>query len=370
MNKNILVFISLFSSFIFVSTYTYRPMTKRTFDFGEDVCYYEDILDRTGFLYVKPCEEGKRCLQIQSSDYKIHTCVAYEKEYDNKNANCVTKDNYDSYSYGNGIDCTGLTCTKDKCGGTCSESQVIDILDNNKCVEEPNICEEYDSNGARTKWYSVRDNKKCVQFELQSSNNKVYNYKKVYSNSIASIPDGEFIKDDSPDNIMYCSSGYALYFYGDKGLKNPNTDSSTNHVMYLMCVTVLGRDTKGIIKYAIGNGDEKYYDPNKLPYKPSSSSSSRYYLNYNDEFLMTRLEMFKKYKESLNDPNESAKWEYFYNNPKNYLLYQNEPQIVEYLIKEVGGNYEYKVQHTASTESSSILKMKYLIALLSLILLF
>lgn len=368
MNKNILVFISLFPSFIFVSTFTYRPMTKRTFDFGEDVCYYEDISDGTGFVYVKPCEEGKRCLQIQSSDYNIHTCVAYDKEYDNKNANCVTKDNYDSYSYGNGIDCTGLTCIKDKCGG-CSKSQVMDILDNYKCVDAPNICEEYNSNNVHTKNYTVGDNKKCVQFELQTSNNKVYSDKKVYSNSIASIPDGEFIKDDDSSNIMYCSSGYALYFYGDKGLKNPNTDSPTNHKMYLMCVTVLGRDTKGIIKYAIGNGDEKYYDSSKLPYKPSPSSD-RYNLQNNDKFLMTRLEMFKKYKESLNDPTESAKWKYFYENPENYLLYQNEPQIVEYLIKEKGGNYDYKVQHTASTESSSILNMKYLIALLSLILLF
>ena len=133
-----------------------------------------------------------------------------------------------------------------------------------------------------------------------------------------------------------------------------------NHEMYLMCVTVLGRDSKGIIKYSINGGAENYYDPSKLPINPSSTT--RYSLRYNDDLLMERLEIFNKFKNSLNDPNESIKWKYFYHNPEKYLLYKNEPQIIEYLIKEKGGNYDYKPN--LSSSNSSVLNMKYLTLLL------
>ena len=85
---------------------------------------------------------------------------------------------------------------------------------------------------------------------------------------------------------------------------------------------------------------------------------------------MTRLEMFNNYIQNLNDENESAKWYYFYKHPEEYLLYKNEPQVIEYLVKEKGANMEYKVQHTASKESSHILSVKYMVPLLSLLLLF
>ena len=354
----IIVLINLFSfSLLTVTEVTYRPMSKKTIDFGEDVCYYEDIADGTGFVYVKPCQEGKRCKNLGISDYKIHTCVAYDNKYDNRNADCVTKDNYDSSNiYGNGIDCTGYSCLNDKCDG-CSETQVQNLEDNSACVADPGFCFEQGSSGNPNKRYTPAPGKKCVQFELQSSNQKTYTTKKIYSNDFASIEDGQFI-DDSENNLIYCSSGYALYFYGDKELKNPNTDDPTNHKMYLMCVTVLGRDSNGIIKYSI-NGAENYYDPNKLP---SKSSGVQYSLYYNDDLLMERLEIFNKFKNSLNDPNESIKWKYFYHNPEKYLLYKNEPQIIEYLIKEKGRNYDYKPK--LSSSNSSVLNMKYLTLLL------
>lgn len=358
MNKMIIVLINLFSfSLLTVTEVTYRPMSKKTIDFGEDVCYYEDIADGTGFVYVKPCQEGKRCKNLGISDYKIHTCVAYDNKYDNRNADCVTKDNYDSSNiYGNGIDCTGYSCLNDKCDG-CSETQVQNLEDNSACVADPGFCFEQGSSGNPNKRYTPAPGKKCVQFELQSSNQKTYTTKKIYSNDFASIEDGQFI-DDSENNLIYCSSGYALYFYGDKELKNPDTDAPTNHKMYLMCVTVLGRDSNGIIKYSI-NGAENYYDPSKLP---SKSSGVQYSLYYNDDLLMERLEIFNKFKNSLNDPNESIKWKYFYHNPEKYLLYKNEPQIIEYLIKEKGRNYDYKPK--LSSSNSSVLNMKYLTLLL------
>ena len=358
MNKMIIVLINLFSFSLVTSLITYRPMSKKTIDFGEDVCYYEDKADSTGIVYVKPCQEGKRCKDLGISDYNIHTCVAYDNEYDNRNADCVTKDNYDSSGYGNGIDCTGYSCQNDKCAGTCSETQVKNLDDSNACVADPGFCYEYDSSGNPDKRYTPAPGKECVRFELQSSNQKTYTTKKLYSNDFASIEDGQFIQD-SQNYLIYCSSGYALYFYGDKKLKNPNTDAPTNHQMYLMCVTVLGRDSKGIIKYSINGGAENYYDPSKLP---SKSSGVQYSLYYNDDLLMERLEIFNEFKNSLNDPNESIKWKYFYHNPEKYLLYKNEPQIIEYLIKEKGRNYDYKPK--LSSSNSSVLNMKYLTLLL------
>lgn len=380
MKKYIIVFVNLFT-FCLLSTITYRPMTKRTKDFGEDVCYYKDVSDSSNLVYVKPCEEGKRCVDLQISDYDIHTCVAYDGTYNNKDSQCVTKDNVDYNSnddnYANGIDCTKYSCFEDICGkkpsGSCSENQVMDELDSNKCVEEKEICKEFDSNGIPTKSYTPGLKKKCVRLVLQTNDNgKTYSDKTIYSNAIASIDDGEFIKEDNNirENILtYCKSGYALYFYGNKNLNNPNPDDHTKHEMYLRCVTVKGRDSNGVIKYVIGDGGENYYDPDKLPYK-TSTGLSRYTLYYDDEFLMTRIEMFENFVKNINDENESAKWLYFYKNPEEYLLYKDEPQIIEYLIKEEDGNIKYKVKHTASKESSNLLNIKYMISLLALLLLF
>ena len=382
MHKSILVFIYLFSSSL---SDIYKPMTKRTKDFGEDVCRFTDSSEN--IIYVKPCREGKKCESLGTSYYNIYSCLDIGSEYSNLDQNCVTENNYDSSSiFGNGIDCTRLSCVNDKCGGTvtvtgqCTENQYRSS-DSHSCVSaDPGICEDNsDPSNPITYTYEVNVNKECVQLELQSNDgNKTFSIKKIKYNYIASIEDGEFINDNNPGNIMYCKNGYALYFYGNKQLKNPDTINPTTHKMYLRCVSILGKDKNGIIKYKIGNGDEKYYDPIKLPINPSTSQ--RYSLNDDDNYLMTRIEIFNYFKKRVDqlncratgcgDDDEIIKWLYFYNNPEEYVLYKNEPQIIEYLIKERFRQYNYKVYHTSSTESSSILNIKYLIAILSLLLLF
>ena len=376
MHKSILVFIYLFSSSLSV---IYKPMTKRSKDFGEDVCRFTDISGSENIVYVKPCREGKRCESLGTSQYSIYSCIDGGSEYSNLDQPCVTKNNGDS----NGIDCTDLSCVNDICGGTvtvagqCQENQVRKT-DDNTCVNDPGICLD-NSDTSNPISYTPGVNKRCVQFELQTTDNgKTYIDKKIYSNYIASIDDGEFIKDDRSSNIRYCKSGYALYFYGNKQLNNPNIDNLSSHKMYLRCVSILGRDMNGIIKYKIGNDEEKYYNPHQLPINPSTSQS--YELNLYDKYLMTRIEIFNNYKKRVDqlncratgceDDDEIIKWLYFYTNPQEYLLYKNEPQIIEYLIKETIPKYNYKVYHTSSTESSSILNIKYLIAILSLLLLF
>lgn len=360
MHKSILVFIYLFSSSL---SQIYKPMTKRTKDFGEDVCSFTDIFEN--IVYVKPCREGKKCEDLGSSYNNIHTCIDGGSEYSNLDQTCVTRNNIGDQDF----DCTtGLSCNANsKCVKTvCPENQVLKT--DGTCVADPSFCRDYSDTSIE---YQPGLYKGCAELEIEASDSgKTYTRKKVKSNYIASIDDGKFI-DDQNNYLKYCKSGCALYFYGNQALNNPKTNDLSTHEMFLMCVSILGRDKNGIIKYKIGNGEEKYYDPGKLP--------SSYSLNFIDNFLMTRIEMFNNYKKRLDQLNcretgceddELTKWEYFYAHPKDYVLYKNEPQIIEYLIKEDDGNYNYKVYHTSSTESSSILNMKYLIAILSLLLLF
>ena len=80
--------------------------------------------------------------------------------------------------------------------GTCTENQVKDELDNHKWVEEKDICLEYNADRGITKHYTTVAGKKCAQFILQTNNNgKTYYDKTIYSNAIANVADGEFIKD-------------------------------------------------------------------------------------------------------------------------------------------------------------------------------
>ena len=394
--KYIIVFIYFFSCFLLTTSSTpqydlyYRPMTKRTVNFGNDVCYYEDnAADFPFYAYVKPCEEGKKCVALDTSssskysEFNIHICQEYNFEvYDNEGTTCETKD-----SHFPGLDCTGYSCDSDeKCYNTCPKDKVsyYDINDHKtKCADNPGYCLEVvefdNSNGdvkSQKDYYSNDGNRQCIQIELaetQKTSSKYQVKKKKYA-SIASIDDGNYIEEYNssiPPPVpiyLYCKSGYALYFYGDGKLKNPNTNTGNSEQMYLRCVTVLGKDSKGIIKYKIGeNGDEKYYDPRKL---------FGYSLDGNDDYLMLRLGFFKNYKERLDkvgcsdtgdcEDNDLIKWRFFYNYPEYYYLYQNEPQVLEFFLQKY--NPKYKAKYT-SPDGSSLLNIKYL-TLLSLLLLF
>ena len=394
--KYIIAFVCLFSCFLLSNTatiyYTYRPMTQKTINFGDDVCYYKDISNDSGFAYVKPCEEGKECVALGSSlsDYAIAICQERSnEEYDNEGLTCETK------AYLMGLDCTGYSCNSEsKCYGICPKNQVYDYK-NAKCIDDPGMCYEYDydSSGNPTNSYLTIDprnhyykneytpygNKKCVQLELErtGSPNTIYQVKKQLSNYEASIDDGKYIADDDDLNILFCKSGYALYFYGNEKLENPNKDSNGNpkssEKLYLRCVTVLGKDKNGIIKYKIGKGDEKFYNPETLRNSKSLS------LPGNNDHLMLKLGFFKNYKERLDklgcretgdcEDFELCKWKYFYENPEKYYLYQNEPQVLEFLMQTELSGCKFKAKHTSSNGSNYLSNIKYL-TLLSLLLLF
>lgn len=398
--KYIIVFIYFFSCFLLITTSShdlyYRPMTKRNENFGNDVCYYEDTAtDYPYYAYVKPCEEGKKCVALDTdssrySEFNIHFCQEYNSEvYDNEGTTCETKDSFP------GLDCTGYSCkNEEKCynNNDCPSNKLsyFDSNDNKyKCVDNQGYCYEAEfdnSDGSRksyTNYHSFDNNQHCILYELQEtkSTSKKYQVKKKKYASIASIDDGNYIVatsgtlgNPSEANHLYCKSGYALYFYGDGKLKNPNTYTPNSESMYLRCVTVLGKDANGIIKYKIGeSGDEKYYNPASTILSDGTNS---YPLYGNDKYLMLRLGFFKNYKERLDkvgcsdtgdcEDNDLIKWKFFYDNPEYYYLYQNEPQVLEYLLQDY--NPKYKAKYT-SPDESSLLNIKYL-TLLSLLLLF
>jgi hypothetical protein len=96
---------------------------------------------------------------------------------------------------------------------------------------------------------------------------------------------------------------------------------------------------------------------------------------------MTKLEIFQNYKKRydeikeecksllyLDEPetcrdDELRKWYYFYINPGKYILYQNEPQVMEYLIQD--SYKDYKAEHT--TDSIGFLKINILLIFFILI---
>ena len=371
------IFAPPYSTFTQTPTYDgfiYKPMKDRDRNFGESVCFYKNYTSYSD-AYVKPCEEGKKCIPLNlpsSPAYKIHTCQdSYEEVYDNQGDSCQTKDYYI------GLDCTDYTCNSDsKCldDNTCLKNQFRD-KDGNCQNNDPGYCKEYeyDTNGVQStkSSYTRYDGKSCVQIELKKTNIQSSNYQieKEFPNYYASLEDGTFIKD-ADTSPFYCKSGYALYFYGDGELKNPNTATPNSEQLYLRCVTILGRDAKGILKYRIRDGAEKYYDPSII--------YSRIYskVNPGDQHLMLKLEFFKNFRERLEglscketndcEDNELSKWLFFYYYPEYYYLYKDEPQVLEYLIQSKG--FPYKAKHTSS-DASSFLNIKYL-TLLALLLLF
>lgn len=371
----ILCLLSLYSS-------TYKPMTQKTFDFGEGVCYYQDVSHSLDFKYVKPCESGKACTSLSDSDYDIRKCLNSEPLPRTLNDDCNTDE-----------DCPGtLICSSKKCGfdgdkpysGYCPEGKVIDAA-TDKCKEKTNgnKCEMRDDNdNPVTDAYDNNNTpsyfRMCGLIELKKKAETGYGdhyFEKSVSKSFyCSAPDDSFVR-----NELLCESGFALYFYGNKEYKSKNNPSIYRDEMYLRCVTVTGIDTENeIVKYKIGDGNEQYYHIDEVS---TNSNYKQVMENSINELTMTKLEMFQNYKKRydqikedcksllyLDEPetcrdDELRKWYYFYNNPEKYILYQNEPQVMEYLIQTDYKNY--KAEHT--TDSIGFLSINIMLIFFILI---
>ena len=352
MNKYIiLIFACLFKLSLFTSTFNvYRPMSKKSIDFGEDVCYYEDISDNSKLMYVKGCPSGKTCQIVEQSDtsdtsvYRIHVCQQFDSISKRK-----TEETCDT----GGLDeCEGLlTCTSGTCktsGSTTTVCAKIGKRTNGgteSCVNDEteintigNKCYSQDTSTSNIITYThyISPSKICKKLTIQETSSgpgAYYIKSKELVDGLYSIQDGGYVDDDatlSDTSNIYCESGFSLYFYGNGKLSPSDTK------MFKRCVKFLAIEkiTNGyMIKYELNEKDH-IYDTSQLTLSDYKTKQDKeLYLLY------TRAEISKNMKEEYKANGESntyKKWEYLYADPEKYLLYKDQPEILDYLIQKYG----------------------------------
>lgn len=195
------------------------------------------------------------------------------------------------------------------------------------------MCESTDISNVITIYTHVGTSKLCKKLEIaEKESSGVYYIKSKELVDLFSIEDGNYVEYGYNE---YCKNGFSLYFYGNGGQSISTSDS----LMYKRCVTVLSLKLVGsdyYIKYKIKDESEHIYDTSKL----GVEYKTRQNLECSD-FLMTKLEIFKymveEYKNGNN--NKYKKWKYLYRNPKNYLLYKDQIDVLDYLIQSSTPNY-------------------------------
>ena len=391
-------------------------MSKLNINLPKDICYFKDPSVSLNFEFVKGCENKKVCNKVDKHLYDIYTCQTPQGLIKNPGSSC---DNNYECIYGNSCTDSHKCCPNTGCTDTtptpstgCNAGEIYNYKIETSPVCQSGIdkkfCKTYDSPGADEDLtgYYKEDNyaKICGKINIESYEE----HKKFYRKSIewvyyGSVQDGGYVEEPEA-----CESGYALYFYGENKLTNPISSDSTTHEMFLRCVTVLDVELKtsidtdetksscARIKYKIGSGNELIYDLSNLDAAHKSLSNCDY-------LLMTKLEMFKKYKQEYDKVKEECysskssdnvcgkdelmKWWHLYENPRDYVLYKDQTEVLDYLIQRSYSSYTPETgkvpettpvteppaitedetttePETESTESSKFLNIKYFIFLL------
>ena len=391
MIKRVLLLLSIISS---IFSATYAPWHLRKFEYSvSDMCSY--VGDNPVFEYVKPCPKNYFCDQVESSDHYIGVCKQYFSTVKTLGDSCTADIECDS-----NLKCSSSECTIDTTPSTITAYSVSDSVsgdhyyycqegsvptptgdpDAYECILKTNAmngqkCFDLDNSYTIAPSFNKLCGKQVVNNE---ANPKNYVHKSTEMSVIGSADPEEFVQDERA-----CKSGYALYFYGNKKTEKESDVTSTP---YKMCVNIKGVETKSngdcdSFKYSLKGEGEYSYVISQLP-----SDIKDLYDNSHCSNLMTKLELFKKFIEKKNSLEECTYdkkylneqftcgkdelrelWGY-YNNPEIYLLYRNEPAIVEHLIQE---SYpDYNPHYTEpQTESSGFIGIKFislLILLLSL----
>ena len=376
--------ILLFTSILSLSLSTYRPMSSRTIDFGDNICYYQEYDSGSNagssIEYVKPCPEGKHCESTEGSNYQLHTCETLPKYRNTFNADCST-----DFECGTGLKCSGSKCVINEI------YHVNDIIfhceDTNKlplaqvlptitfsCFLPTNTQKSTFEN----KFYITLEDGTAYYIGLepykvpgiihlkQDSVTKDYDKDYIESSYIGKVEVGQFVEDERA-----CESGIALYFYGNEELTKPSDITSATANMYKRCVNLKEVLSDDMIVYSLSDGKEKIYNKNEL----SSTYKSKLVFSFKS---LTKLEMFKNYKEKLHsileqcikdydytEPytcknNELRKWWYFYSKPEEYMLYKDHKQVIDYLV-------QYAYYDYYQDESNGLRALKYMFYLLILL---
>ena len=379
MLKYIIFFISLFS----LSFLTYFPISEYSGAFHiEGMCHYKDNDDE----YVRPCEPGYYCLYDYKSDHEIGKCQKYSSivgmigdsctskfecddklECDDKSNQCTIKNNGDAYFKIDKVSYDILYyCPKGFFAVENNNNKVI-CTDNKMYEKKCRITDNSNTIKVYPGYFQV-----CGEITIKNNDET-----EIATTSIGTVEDGKYVKDERA-----CTSGFALYFYEENQLDNGN-DSSKK--MFKRCVSVTEvqkEDNNCIIKYNAPEG-EKVYNLGQL----DQNSYNVINIIDNCAMLLTKIKLFKEYignlssiKSQCEDAEDKDKYYnesftcgndtlrrlwYSYNNPDNYLLYENEPDVLTYLIKEVYPSYnETKIIIPKINNSSAHLVIKYFIMLL------
>jgi len=383
--------ILLFTSILSLSLPTYRPMSSRTIDFGDNICYYQeyDSGSNAGSLikYVKPCPEGEYCESTEgTNNYQLHTCETLPKYRNTLNADCSTDFECDT-----DLKCSGGKCVineiylvSDSITGTvyyCEDTNKLPLREITSsttlmsCISPPGSTQK---STFENKYYITLEDGTNYYIGLepykvpgiihlkQNSGTKDYDIDYIESSYIGKVEVGHFVQDERA-----CESGIALYFYGNGELTKPSDITTSTGKMYKRCVNLKEVLSDDMIVYSLSDGKEKIYNKNEL------SSSYKNNLDFSYEYL-TSLEMFKNYKEKLHsileqcikdydytEPytcknNELRKWWYFYYHPDDYMLYKDQKQVIDYLVQDK--YYDYY-----QDESNGLRALKYMFYLLILL---
>lgn len=374
MNKYIiLIFIFLSEISLFNSYIYYRPMSKSSIDFGQDVCYYQDISDNSKLMYVKGCPIDTSCKHVEvdtettvNEEYLIRTCQPRASSFSKRgfNEDCdpglyeCDSSLYECKPNGNGK-CSYISTTPGD-GGTSCASLIFQSVNGGtqSCVPQTesssigNLC--YKKTNTEEIVYSHYTNengsKICKKLNLEQTgpNTGIYQIKtKELVAGLYSIPDGEYVDDTSDGTTTsndYCQNGFSLYFFGN-GKQILTSDSR----MFKQCVTVLdfysftesgSSTTSYLIKYKINNGDEHIYDTSKLSNDSPTEYKNKQNQEIKDYLTWPRIELLKnmieEYKAQNRPSNKYLKWKYLHQNPKYYLLYKDQPEVLDYLIQNNG----------------------------------
>lgn len=392
MSKHVLIFIHLFTTIYLLP---YLPMYKKDMDIDIDnVCFYED----NNVCYVYPCNDGYYCHK-ENIQNRIGICQKY---------NSLVKKLGDSCD--SNFECDiNLTCYDNICtikGGEPAYNQIDKVTGEvyffcpdsliPKLTNNDYICElEKDSKLRNNNCFFKDDTETVIGFpkyfqvkgetklkEVKDNNNVIQNYEIEYINNsyIGTVDNDQFV-----ENEKACKSGFALYFYGNKKLTKPSNQETQ---MFKLCVNVTGVEKLNdncYIKYTKDGTSEYVYNVNKL----NNATLEKPLIDICGN-LMTKLNLFNDYFTKMNEEeilknckeghfydepftcgnNDLRKKWFFYNNPEYYLIYGNESDIIDYMLKEAYPLYKLNDDDSQLNKTSSNQFLKFNVFVFILILLF
>lgn len=381
------------------------PMNKDS-KYGDDVCSYTEDEKR----YVKPCGKGKFC----DGSSTITTVDYLKGKYENDKTSyieiCQDLPNItDFYTYkgscSNDFECeSGYECIGNECSYKCPNTNMFlyNPSLSNPCLPNSDkgtdgICYEATrkKNAATEfKYSSPEPNKICGKLTFADDPNDnmkgIYYINKMEYVYKGEVEDGEYVNDQE-----LCKSGFALYFYKDGKSKDPKDSGAVgSNTMYLMCVTPisinskLSQQTSGTpivttvdecsINYKINeNGEILRYNIKHLT-TPQSTFIENYCKSNDRLYIKLKYEKYREYYTKITEEerqtcgdldytnkyscqnNELIKAWYFYNNPRDYAIYNDR--------KKIGKVIDYKIQKSYPCYSISQYLSKNFIYLLFLLL--